>query len=107
MVLIYQVQRRIPKSVPWVLEIHKSLVKDWFWDYSVKDFLADGDICNNPHKYDEIKWANKISSYFYNVYPLDISRLNGRYLTNYYYFQDDEKTGKMVLRHFEEFTAPQ
>ena len=87
-------------NLPWLLAIHKSLAKKWFVEYSVKDFLANGDIYNNPQNYDEPKWAEQIASYRYILTPQPIEREKCR-LGGYCYFQDDPVTGKMRLVHYE------
>ena len=101
MELIFQLKREIQKDIPWLLEIPKSLVQDWFYDYSVLDFLADGKIFREPEKYGSPKWAKRILNKQYIMTPTKVETLNGRYLKGWCYFEDNPYTKKMELVHYE------
>jgi len=91
-------------NLPWLLIIYKKWARDWFVNYSVKDFLANGDIYNNPHKYEEDQeWVEQIGSYRFLVTPQPIEK-EGPKLEGYCYYQDNPVTGKMRLVHYEPTT---
>lgn len=87
---------RVNRNIPWLLIIHKRLVKDWFRECSVLDFLVEGKVYENPEEYGDPKWASEIANQHYIVTPQVIEREKA-YLPDYCYFQDDPLTGKMVL----------
>lgn len=97
--LIFHNQFRL-SSTDYIVEIHKSLWRDWMEDYSTRDFLSGGKICEEPEKYGDPKWASNISNLHYQVYPTTIKGLSGHFVQGYVYLVNDEN-GKIKIGHYE------
>jgi len=100
MPLNYMINRDVPKDVPFVLEIHRTLFRKWMLDYSVRDFLKGGQIFEQPENFGDPKWASNIANNHYCTQPVKFDRLKN-FVSGFMYLEDGPD-GKMMVRHIED-----
>lgn len=100
--MIYKTQKLAPPAdIDYMIEMHKSLYCDELLNYSTRDMLSGGILCESVDETDIPQpQAELIKNHLYNAHPFTRSDFSKFACKGFVYLQNNED-GKMQIAHYE------